>query len=574
MIINKFMHSFYKMRKYKLNPLECISNIYSDMIDENDKMLLNDIILYYFNNDTLLSINTYYRYYNDKNLISWIVSYSNIILNHENKKILDCNVKVNSFIESIYDICGIVDIVGISNNEIIHKLCELNINKFYNDKFKLSNYDVLINDIDNFDYIFYDFPIGIHNMTHAACCDKIKNLKIRGTNADALLLQLIMMSLNKNGHAYLIVPDSILYGDSIQQVITRKYLVENFNIKNIIQLDETFYKIKGTKNSILHFINDTKTTHIQFSKLSIDLNLSHIIDINYNKILSQNYSLFYKHYIDKVDITLIYKSILNYCSIHNNINSINSNNVISLNKYYKDESSIILGLNNNSEIFISCNNLYTFHYVYTIIITNINSYTSGKLLKFDIEKIKNIQIPDLSESQQDIINNYITISNNIMLQNNEKIVMYQKLQNCLLDTLPIPNVLLLDITNITFDYNSNLIGLIKNGITAGTVYENNNDKLNTNSYYLKITNTNYELKFIYYYLKYLEPSIKDNCKLSKQPLLIQSYLAKIKIPNVNKDVQNEIILQCNYFEDNINKFINDNYNIKNKNIINMILKLY
>lgn len=568
------MHSFYKMRKYKLNPLECISNIYSDMIDENDKMLLNDIILYYFNNDTLLSINTYYRYYNDKNLISWIVSYSNIILNHENKKILDCNVKVNSFIESIYDICGIVDIVGISNNEIIHKLCELNINKFYNDKFKLSNYDVLINDIDNFDYIFYDFPIGIHNMTHAACCDKIKNLKIRGTNADALLLQLIMMSLNKNGHAYLIVPDSLLYGDSIQQVLTRKYLVENFNIKNIIQLDETFYKIKGTKNSILHFINDTKTIHIQFSKLSIDLNLSHIIDINYNKILSQNYSLFYKHYMDKLDITLIYKSILNYCSIHNNINSINSNNVISLNKYYKDESSIILGLNNNSEIFISCNNLYTFHYVYTIIITNINSYTSGKLLKFDIEKIKTIQIPNLSENQQDVINNYITISNNIILQNNEKILMYKKLQDCLLNTLPIPNVLLLDITNITFDYDSNLIGLIKNGMTAGTVYENNNNKLNTNSYYLKITNTNYELKFIYYYLKYLEPSIKDNCKLSKQPLLIQSYLAKIKIPNVNKDVQNEIILQCNYFEDNINKFINDNYNIKNKNIINMILKLY
>jgi hypothetical protein len=527
--------------------------------------------MHYLNNDTLLSINTYYRYYNEKKLIDWIINLSEIT-NDNTKKILDGNIKINSFLESIYNKYDMTsNMIGFSNNEIIIKLSELN-----NNKFKLFNDNILINDILYYDYIFLDFPTGIHNMIHASCCKKIKNLKIRGTKVDALLLQLVMTSLNKNGKSLLIVPDSILYGDSIQQVQTRKYLFENFNIKNIIQLDEKFYKIKGTKNSILYFINDFKTREIIFSKLSIELNLENIITIDYNKIVSQNYSFFYKHYIDNTNYELIYIPISDCCNITDNylnINDKSSNNILSINIYYKDDISIIFGLNEKYNLFISSPNLYILYYVYTLINTNINLYTSGKLLKFDIDKIKAIKIPKLSEKQENTINNYITISNNIILQNNNKIEMYIKLQTCLFDTLPNPSILLLDIVNITNSLEDNLIGIIKNGLTAGYIYYNN-DKINNNSYYLKLINTNYNIKFIYYYLKYIEPQIQSQCCLLKQPLLTLGYLGTIKLPNINIDIQNEIVNQCDELQDNIHKYINDNLNIKNKNIINIILKIY
>jgi hypothetical protein len=578
------------MRYSNIKQLECVFDIYSCALGKSDnqiiknlllncslnltKNLLNEIFLFYLNNDTLLSINSYYRYYNNKELINWIVNLSNIEFDYNNKKILDGNVKVNSFLECIYDKCGIIDIVGICNNNIINKLCELNINEFYNDKFKLLDYDILTTEIDNYDYIFLDFLTGIHNMTHAACCSKIKNLKIRGTKVDSLLLQLIMTSLNENGKALLIVPDSIFYGDSMQQVLTRKYLLENFNIKNIIQLDENFYKIKPTKNSILYFTNTGKTSEVVFSKLSSDLVLENIINIDYDKIVSRNYSLFYKHYIEKLTLDLKYNSILDYCKIYNDIDNVKLNNVISLDKYYKDNTSINLELDNKSEIFIDCPSLYVAHYIYTLINTNINLYTSGKLLKFNIEKINTITIPDLSENQQNTINNFISISNNIILQNNNKIEMYKKLQYCLLNSLPNPTILLLDIVSITNTFEDNLIGLIKNGLTAGTVYNNYTNKLNTNSYYLKLVDMNYDLKFIYYYLKYLEPHIKEQCELTKQPLLTMGIITRTLIPSININIQNDIVIQCVEFENNINQYINDNLNIKNKNIINMILKLY
>jgi len=595
MLYNQFKDLFFKFKKLNLSPINSILEIYLYYLNKSDndliknilidyniilyKDFLNDIFIYYLKNDTLLSINTYYRYYNEKKLINWIIDLSDINKDINNKKILDGNVKINSFIECIYNKYGIINIDGISNNNIINKLCELNINYYYNDKFKLLNYDILINGIDNYDYIFYDFPIGIHNMTHASCCSKIKNLKIRGTKVESLLLQLIMMSLNKNGRALLIIPDSILYGDSNQQIMTRKYLLENFNIINIIKLDESFYKIKNTKNSILYFTNTGKTNKISFNKLSYDLELDNIIDVEYNIILNNNYSLFYKHYINISNSILSYKSIIDYCKIYNNINDIEldtniSNNIITLNKYYKDDNSINLELNKDGYIFINCKNIYILNYIYTIIKTNINLYTTGKLLKFDIDKILTINIPDLSEDKQNTIINYINISNNIIIENNKKIEMYKELQKYLLNSLPNPKLLLNNITIITNNYESNLIGLIKNGLSAGTIYLNNTEILNINSYYLKLINNNYNFKFIYYYLKYIEYNIKEECKLSSQPLLTLNILSNIKIPDINKDIQDDIVNKCDDIDSNINKFYNDNINIKNKNIIDLILKLY
>ena len=577
--INLLQDFYLIFKNLNITSLEAIYEIYIKILSnmDNDNNCLHFVFEYYLNNDTLLSIKNYYKYYNNQNLVNWIINLSNLQQSDNTKNILDGNVKVNSFIELIYKkFNNFKNCTGYQSFDIINKLCNLNINIFYDDKFILLNNNILTDGLNNnYDYIFFDFPTGIHNITHAACCKKIKQLQIRGTKFDSLLLQLIMMSLNKNGDAFLIIPNSLLFCTSIQQIQTRKYLIDNFNIIKIIEIDEKFYKIKGVKNSILYFKNNGKTNNIIFSKLYENMNEEIIYNIDYNKIINANYSLFYKHYSNIINTNILYMIVSDKCKIYNDFNNnFINDNILSINKYYKNDNSIYLGINNKSNYYIESNDTYVLHYIYNSIKLYPNLYTFGKLLKFDINKIKEIKIPILSDTQHKMIINYINISNNIITTNNNKIDMYKKLNNCLLSTLYEGNELLINICNIVTKYENNLIGIIKNGLSAGLVYINDTNELHLNSYYLKLNNENYNFHYIYYYLKYIEPTIQENCKLYNQPLLIKSYLDSIKIPNITKSLQDDIILQCKEYEENINKYLLDNNNIKNKNIIDIILKLY
>jgi type I restriction enzyme M protein len=120
----------------------------------------------------------------------------------------------------------------------------------YND-FKLKNGEIL----EKVDVILANEPMGIKNIIHANCCEKIKELKFRGTKAEPLFLQLFMQSLNENGRCAVIVPDGVLFNDSNLHSDTRKHLVENFNLKKVISLNDDFFLNTGVKTSILYFVN-------------------------------------------------------------------------------------------------------------------------------------------------------------------------------------------------------------------------------------------------------------------------------------------------------------------------------
>ena len=51
--------------------------------------------------------------------------------------------------------------------------------------------------IDKVDVILANEPFGLKNITHAECCERIKELKIRGTKAEPLFLQLMMLLFQK-----------------------------------------------------------------------------------------------------------------------------------------------------------------------------------------------------------------------------------------------------------------------------------------------------------------------------------------------------------------------------------------
>jgi restriction endonuclease S subunit len=167
----------------------------------------------------------------------------------------------------------------------------------YND-FKLKNGDIL----EKVDVILANEPMGIKNIIHASCCERIKELKIRGTKAEPLFLQLFMQSLNEGGRCAVIVPDGVLFNDSNLHNDTRKYLVENCNLKKVIGLNDDFFLNTGVKTSILFFVKDGKTTEVEFSELKLNKNElveNSIIKVDYKKIKEIDYSLFVNKYNTK-----------------------------------------------------------------------------------------------------------------------------------------------------------------------------------------------------------------------------------------------------------------------------------
>jgi type I restriction-modification system DNA methylase subunit len=180
--------------------------------------------------------------------------------------------------------------------------------------------------IDKVDVILANEPFGLKNIVHADCCERIKNLKIRGTKAEPLFLQLMMLSLNNNGRCAVVVIDGVLSNDSNLHTETRKHLIENLNLKKVISLNGDFFLNTGVKSSILFFINDGITTETEFSELVFDkgeLKENSIIKVDYKTIVKNDYSLFVNKYNTVKEAKMIgiqYKKLGEVCELKNGKN--------------------------------------------------------------------------------------------------------------------------------------------------------------------------------------------------------------------------------------------------------------
>ncbi len=593
---------------FELN--NAIFEIYDKIINifKNSKTIeldnfFNDVFSFYLSTENLSVSKDYVKLFNNKLLSKWILELAKPKIGKNGETILEGNLKVNSIISNI----NCVDknyfsenIFGTQLNNIASDINTLSLyvkSKTFTSK-NISSEDVLIKDINlnkkSYDVIFYDFPQGVHNIIHANCCQKIKKFKLRGTKAEPLLLQLIMGSLNKNGRAYLIVPDSLLFSDSIQPVETRKYLLENFCVKKIIQINENFYFNKGVKNSILYFENKDKTSNIEFCKTSLNgesVKEESICTLDLNKIKQNLYSLYYKNYQNESSNTNIgFKQVSEIFTFTNN--KTNISNCIGLHKYYKNDTSIRYFEENNIEwgsdietvIYIDPTNnpntkanVFMIKYLENNLRNKFEQFTKGKMNQFDIDKIKLFKLPILSEKTQLAVTNYLELSSKMIKCNNEKIQMINQMRECVMKT--IPEVNLVELNTIADLYNdklknTKLIGIIKNGLTAGTVYKIDDiSKMSNNSHYLVVKNQEYLIDYVYHWMLYNENKLKELSNLTPQANLNKSNLLTFKIPAIDLEKQHEIISYCNEFELQITRYNQDNKAITEKDILSSVLKL-
>ena len=218
-------------------------------------------------------------------------------IKHLNKKHKNINWKLNK--DRIY---GFDVDETVKNMSILNALLECGqiFNKTFVKNDTLHN-DYLIDKtiIDKVDIILANEPFGLKNIIHANCCKRIKDLKIEGTKAEPLFLQLMMQSLNVGGRCAVIIPDGVLFNDAKLYKLTRKYLCEKLRLSKIISLEDGLFLNTGVKSSILFFVNDGETKEVEFCKIKMsngEIVEESIIKVNIEEIKENDYTLFVNKY--------------------------------------------------------------------------------------------------------------------------------------------------------------------------------------------------------------------------------------------------------------------------------------
>jgi type I restriction-modification system DNA methylase subunit len=361
---------------------------------------------------------------------------------------------------------------NVKNFALLNTLleCEKDFSKTLVHNDSLKNDYLIDNDnktiIDKVDIILANEPFGLKNIIHANCCKRIKDLKIEGTKAEPLFLQLMMQSLNVGGRCAVIIPDGVLFNDAKLYKLTRKYLCDKLKLAKVISLEDGLFLNTGVKSSILFFVNDGETKEVEFCKIKIssgEIVEELIIKVNIEEIKDNDYSLFVNKY-NKVEEEKLdgieYKKLGEICEFLPKSKRQASFGKDSgkypfftsskdLTKFcddidYKD-TCLIIGTGGNANIKISNNfscstdnfiiknkdNQIINNYLYYWFINNMTKLqdcfhgsTIKHISKGDLENIK-IPIPPLSSQEQivealDLI--YDTIEGNSkLIQNYEKI---------------------------------------------------------------------------------------------------------------------------------------------------------
>ena len=446
------------------------------------------------------------------------------------------------------------------------------------------NEDYIHHNIINksYDVILCNFPSGLRNIIHADCCDKIKRLKIRGTKSEPLILQLIMMSLNNNGKAILMVPNTLLNNDSKQHIDTRNYLINNFNVSNIINCDNN--------SSILIFEKIGLTKQTTFSKIE-NYNIVKMFDISYDKLVKRNYNLYYEKYIninininnndikklnDVIDVVDVVDIICN-----SNSNS-NKCNYLSIPKFFNNNKKVEIVFENyaletdNISLKVKdeniVNQIYFNYYFLYIISPQLISATSGKSRKLDLSSLLNINIniPSL-DVQNKIVEyfdtNYLTI--NLFKQ---QIELINQLKTKYIDIvcekysmIKLKELCDVDVKPNEECNNQDLLCVQRNSKSAGnTLYyyssninnDNINNSINTNLYYLNNLK-NITPSALYILLKFNEANLNKLASITTTINLSRTNLENFEIKNIPVDIQENMVKKINDY-DNICKSLSKN----------------
>ena len=521
-----------------------------------------------------------------------VINYINDIIkqndiNNKDSKILNIYSSIGNYLIEL-DFEYHDNIFTCDSNKLINYICFINylfkhgIDISKNIKMTDILYDENFNDTNklSYDMVIGDLQDNIKNIIHADCCNNIKQLKIRGTKAEPLIIQLVTTILKRNGIAILIMPDNTLSSTSIQHINTRKYLINEFNVTNVISLEN--------KRSLVVFKNDGKTKNINLSSFVNDNKLN----ISYSDIEKNNYSFYYNNYIISIDniknnkifidnVTKL-KNIINiYTPLEydNNKDNNKDNNDVLISYKYNQLKIVKYDMNNNyNNIFIIKQNIdittqkYMNHYLNYLIVKNFDSLIKGKIGQLDIDKINELKINiPLLKIQENILS-YIDTNNTIIEKNKLQIQTLINTKNYLITDLILylPTKKLSEICTISDkSIEKNTIMILKNSNSAGSVDLTMNDKDESPNIYYLTNIKNYDKECLYNILKFHEDNLKKMANITNTVKLGLNKLETFEVPILD-DCNKNVLLQYLKIYDNIKNLNEQNSLLLKLNLFNII----
>jgi type I restriction enzyme S subunit len=506
--------------------------------------------------------------------------------------------------------------------------------------------DFKINDIiiDKYDVILANEPFGLKNIVHAECCRRVVDLKIRGTKAEPLFLQLMMISLNQNGRCAVIVPDGVLFNDAKLHKDTRKYLIENLNLEKIVGMEDDTFMNTGVKSSILYFVNNGTTKNVKFCKIKLVNNEvveETIKTVSKDIIVSKDYSLFINKYIQSNIVKLSnveYKNLGDICDFlpstkHNssiglplgNYRFYNSSqdNKLYLNTFEINKQSIIIGNGGNlcihldtqftaskhvsviqikNELEVNLNISYIYYYILKNQILLTEKSAGATISWLNRKSIGEIQIPiPPLEIQNQIItvldNDYLIIKNASelikMYEEKKKGIVWSNTINTRIEKLgnvcevkqgtyitqdmKIEGIYPLygggDISYYINTFNrENDIIIAKDGVSLDCVrYEKGKFFLNHHGWSINCKDIIYKM-YLYYYLFSNQNKIYSLAMGSAQKGINQKNFYDIEIPIPSLEIQQDIVKQCEHYDNLINILKKQIEDIEKENTIVKVLQ--
>ena len=117
---------------------------------------------------------------------------------------------------------------------------------------------------------------------------------VKADNGSCLFVYHCMAKLNTNGICNIVLPNGELT-TSNRFTHMRKKLVEDFNLKAVMNVAKGEFNYTGVETVILFFEKKDKTSVVKFYKMS-GLNVELEGEVNYNDIVSKKYNLQYQYY--------------------------------------------------------------------------------------------------------------------------------------------------------------------------------------------------------------------------------------------------------------------------------------
>jgi hypothetical protein len=520
-------------------------------------------------------IKIHLRFFEDYSSINDYINISSEFIN--DKKKYDSIINLCSGTGNFIDVLikkniNIDNLCAYDIEEKINNICYINIlltnNINIKDKIIQSNilYDNKIN--NKYDLILCDITCNTKNIIHAKTCNIIKNLKIRGTKAEPLFLQLISQISNKNGDIIIICPTSLLFCDSNQHCETRKYIIDNFSINKVINLSD--------KKSILYItnINPEYSENLHFYDYCEQKNYY----ISYEKIKTCNYSLYFNNYnfdtiretTNKIKLSKIIKIINSSDYIVNNQLCVLYSykfNLLKIDIIDKTTKFDYVFCSLNEELY---NNDFINYFLFYFLKENLNSITKGKMKQLCPELIYNLEISNIPAETQQLFISYYNHNHKIFEINNTQLYNLEKIKNLIISNYISTSEYyeLCKICNIlNKPTNSDNLYIYKNSNFVGKIFNNNNSYNENNVYYLSLINENINYNYLYIILQFYENEIIKLANMNSVVNLSKNKLELFKIPVLSIDLQIKLITDLSFIDNYINTISSVNNNILNFNFI-------